>query len=183
MNNKDIQTLLNTWAGELKTPLIIDGIIGPLSRGRIKEFQKEHGLVEDGIAGPITQYELMFYKYKNFAKSEFKCKCGGRFCDGYPSKVDESLLQQLQLIRNYFGVPVIITSGIRCKTHNYNVAGVDSSQHVYGRAADIKVQKVSPDLVYNYANETNKDGCVIRYKTFNHIDRRGYRLRLDYRNR
>ncbi|QSX07651.1 peptidoglycan-binding protein [Alkalibacter rhizosphaerae] len=183
MDNKVMQGLLNTWDKGRTTPLVMDGIIGPLSREKIRRFQKEHGLVVDGIAGPITKYELMFYKYKDFEKSEFKCKCGGRFCNGYPAKVEESLLKQLQQIRNYFGKPVIITSGIRCRTHNHNVAGADTSQHVHGKAADIKVQGVSPDLVYSYANQINRDGCVIRYKTFNHIDRRGYRLRLDYRNR
>lgn len=36
----------------------IDGIIGPSTKDAIKAFQKDHGLKEDGIAGPKTQEEF-----------------------------------------------------------------------------------------------------------------------------
>lgn len=39
-------------------------------------------------------------------------------------------------IRERFGVPMIITSGYRCKKVNELVGGVDNSQHMKGEAVD-----------------------------------------------
>lgn len=183
MDNKQIQERLNLWSKDkLETGnLSIDGIIGSKTRNVIKAFQKSHGLIVDGIPGAHTQYELMFYKYNNFSKKEFKCNCGGKYCNGYPVFIDEGLIIYLQKMRDYFKRSVIVTSGLRCRNYNKDVGGVDDSQHLLGRAADIKVNGISTDMVYNYANQINVDGCIIRYNTFNHLDRRGYRLRLDYR--
>lgn len=37
----------------------VDGIAGPLTVSAIKSFQKDHGLTDDGIAGPKTRRELI----------------------------------------------------------------------------------------------------------------------------
>ena len=42
----------------------------------------------------------------------------------------------LDSIRDRFAVPVIVTSGYRCKRLNKLVGGVDNSQHVKGEAVD-----------------------------------------------
>ena len=180
MNKKQIQTLLNIWLKSRGLTLLkVDGIIGPLSKGATKEFQSAHGLKVDGIPGPLTQYELMFYKYPSFKKSEFKCKCGGKFCNGYPVRVDENLLILLQKIRQHFGKPVIINSGIRCEKHNASkdVKGEPDSQHLYGTAADFRVVGVKPSEVYSYAHKINPNGGVGSYSTFTHVDTRGKRAR------
>ncbi len=39
----------------------IDGKIGPLSKQAIKDFQRSHGLVVDGIVGPKTWVKLRSY--------------------------------------------------------------------------------------------------------------------------
>ncbi|MBF7097499.1 D-Ala-D-Ala carboxypeptidase family metallohydrolase [Alkalibacter mobilis] len=184
LDNREMQMLINEWLGESDVgiqKLEIDGKIGPLSRGAFIEFQRDKKLKVDGMCGPETQYELMFYKYKNFRKEEFKCKCNGLGCDGYPVKVDESLIALLQSIRKYFGKPLNISSGIRCPIHNNKVGGTKNSYHMKGRAADFKVSGVSPDLVYAKSSELNGTGGVIRYKTFTHLDTRKGKLRLDYR--
>lgn len=185
MENTEIQKLLNTWS--LAEPgmeiLAVDGILGPKSRAMAKLFQKEHGLKVDGIVGPNTRYELTFYRYKNFRKWEFRCRCGGAHCDGYPAKVDVGLLERLQKVRDHYGVPVTVTSGLRCKAHNCLSGGAEGSQHLYGRAADFVAAGVEMESLYSYMNDINPDGGLIRYDTFHHVDRRGYNLRLDYRNR
>ena len=42
--------------------LEVDGIFGPITLKRVKEFQKKHGLVVDGIVGPKTWAELLKVK-------------------------------------------------------------------------------------------------------------------------
>ena len=82
----------------------------------------------------------------NFNRSEFACKCGQCGFD----TVDAELLEVLEHLREAFDAPVTISSGCRCATHNKNEGGSDKSQHLYGRAADIKVQGATAELVYNY---------------------------------
>ena len=73
----------------------------------------------------------------NFTVAEFACKDGSD-----PVFVDSSLAALLQKIRDHFGRPVVITSGYRTAAHNKSVGGAAYSQHLYGRAADIRVQGI-----------------------------------------
>jgi len=89
------------------------------------------------------------------------------------------LCQQLEKIRFYTG-PIIINSGVRCKLHNKRVGGVANSQHLVGRAADIRVKNMSARDLYNRLlvlkrQEVIKIGYIQLYKTKNfvHIDVRG----------
>lgn len=36
-------------------PVAVDGIFGPVTENALRHFQRDHGLVPDGIAGPLTQ--------------------------------------------------------------------------------------------------------------------------------
>lgn len=157
-----------------------DGVFGDETETVVKAFQEDHGLKSDGIIGPKTLNEMMYYAYKDFTKDEFACNCE-TYCSGFPVDLDEDLLVLLQNIRDYFRKPVVITSAIRCKQHNENVGGVAGSQHLYGKAADIKVIGVSASDVYFYADKINPNGGVGRYNTFTHVDARGEHKRFDYR--
>nr|WP_256476213.1 D-Ala-D-Ala carboxypeptidase family metallohydrolase [Anaerofustis sp. NSJ-163] len=81
-------------------------------------------------------------KVKYFKKSEFKCQCGGKYCNGYPAEMSSKLIDILEELREYFGKPITITSGLRCSKHNANVGGVSNSKHMYGKAADIYIAGV-----------------------------------------
>lgn len=81
--------------------------------------------------------------FKNFKKSEYKCKCKGKYCNGYPSEIAMKLVMEDQYLRNHFGVAVKLTSGVRCKNHNKNVGGVSDSRHMKGLASDKNVSGVS----------------------------------------
>jgi hypothetical protein len=48
-----LQTGLNLMPSKL-TALVADGVYGAKTTGRVKELQQGHGLVPDGITGPIT---------------------------------------------------------------------------------------------------------------------------------
>lgn len=145
---KELQKLLNKKGYRLS----VDGIIGVDTKNAIKSIQSKKGLKSDGIAGADTIKALKgsssgsstvnWDKVKYFKKSEFKCQCGGKYCNGYPAEMSPKLIDILEALRKYFGKPVTITSGLRCKQHNKNVGGVSNSQHQYGKAADIYIAGV-----------------------------------------
>ena len=95
----------------------------------------------------------------DFQVRELRCR------DGTDTvMVDEALTVVLQCIREHFGKAVVITSGYRTPAHNAVVGGAKSSQHLLGRAADIRVQGVSVEDVAAYAENLMPDwGGVGRY--------------------
>ncbi len=109
----------------------------------------------------------------NFRVREFACSDGSD-----PIFIDSELIKILQKIRDHFKKPITITSGYRTPTRNKVVGGTTYSQHLYGMAADIKVDGVSPQKVAQYAETllTNRGGIGI-YATFTHIDVRATKSR------
>ena len=103
---------------------------------------------------------------KNFKLDEFKCKCGK--CD--PILVDDVLVAWLQKIRDHFGKSVNINSGYRCEAHNASpkVGGSKSSHHVKGKAADIRVEGITPVEVAKYAESIGIKRIGL-YDNFVHI--------------
>lgn len=122
----------------------------------------------------------MMYLSKNFREEEFTCKCGK--CKEVPAHMKENLIllcQQLEKIRFYTGA-IIINSGVRCSAHNKRVGGVPNSQHLQGKAADIRVKNMYIEDLYNRIVELKRQeiikiGYIQLYKTkkFVHIDIRG----------
>ena len=95
----------------------------------------------------------------DFKVRELRCRDGSDTV-----MVDETLTVVLQCIREHFGKPVTITSGYRTAAHNAAVGGAKSSQHLLGRAADIRVEGVSVEDVAAYAESLMPDwGGVGRY--------------------
>lgn len=109
----------------------------------------------------------------NFKVKEFACSDGSD-----PIFIDTDLVNILQKIRNHFGKAVTITSAYRTPTHNKAVGGTAYSQHLYGKACDIKVNGVAPKKVAAYVEKLmpNKGGIGI-YKTFTHVDVRAVKSR------
>ena len=113
---------------------------------------------------------------KNFHMDEFRCKCCGEY------RASDALLILLQAVREYFGVPVIVNSGYRCKTHNAEVGGELGSRHMKGDAADIMVVGIPSMLVYEFIDENfgNLVGLAVINERANHVDTRGFRARWTY---
>ena len=55
------------------------------------------------------------------------------------------LANLLEQVRKCLGKPIIINSAFRCKALNDAVGSKDTSQHLQGCAADIRVSGISPD--------------------------------------
>lgn len=111
----------------------------------------------------------------NFNAREFRCKDGSD-----PFFVDSALVELLQQIRDHFGKAVVINSAYRTPTHNAKEGGTKYSQHLYGKAADIRISGVSVDTLADYAESLLGDtGGVGRYyaKGFVHVDVRAVKAR------
>ena len=109
----------------------------------------------------------------NFKVKEFACTDGSD-----PVFIDSELVNVLQKIRAHFGKSVTITSAYRTPTKNKAVGGETYSQHLYGKAADIKVKGVTPQKVAAYAEKLLPGkGGIGTYSTFTHIDVRSTKAR------
>jgi len=71
---------------------------------------------------------------RNFSRAEFACRCGCGATEPAPE-----LVALLETLREAYGKPLVITSGLRCLPHNLAVGGVPHSAHVTGEAADVAV--------------------------------------------
>jgi hypothetical protein len=91
-----------------------------------------------------------------FTREEFRCQCGGKYCDGFPVEPQEFMVRTVNEIRRRLGAPITIVesggSGVRCKQHNANVGGVANSLHLTGNAADLH-SFASPDEMARVAEE------------------------------
>lgn len=115
------------------------------------------------------------YISKNFRVREFACKDGSD-----PIFIDDELVSVLQQIRDHFGKAVTITSAFRTASYNSSkkVGGAKYSQHLYGKAADIKVSGVAASVVADFAETLMPStGGVGRYSTFTHVDVRKVKSR------
>ena len=118
---------------------------------------------------------------KNFAKSEFECKCG---CE-MPKHVEENvkeLADNLQIVRDMLGGPIRINSAYRCEAHNKDIGGSPFSQHIQGKAADIVIKDLRPEQVIVALDRMIdagfiKQGGIGSYQTFTHYDIRGKEAR------
>lgn len=119
----------------------------------------------------------------HFSVEEFACNDG----TPYPSRWVESrlrpLCEALEILRSDLGgKPILIDSGFRTETYNRRIGGARLSQHVQGRAADIRVAKTDPSMVIAAALELYDAGKLEigglgEYPTFTHVDvRPGERL-------
>jgi peptidoglycan hydrolase-like protein with peptidoglycan-binding domain len=139
----------------------VDGDWGQLSKTACKAFQKDYGLTADGIFGASTEKKILaviasgevpktqtatgdfWDEIEFFDREEFRCKCGGKYCDGFPAEPKEAMVRIADKLRRNLGVPITIVSGLRCSQWNAIQGGVANSQHMYGEAADIYAKGVS----------------------------------------
>jgi len=118
---------------------------------------------------------------ENFSLSEFDCKDGGELPIALlPNVLD--LADNLQVLRDYLGVPISINSAYRSLEHNRKIKGSTKSQHLLAKAADIVVESKSPDEVANIIKYLISEGKMMQgglkaYDTFTHYDIRGYKAR------
>ena len=196
MTTKQIQCLL-TYLGY--DPGQIDGIDGKKTQSALEAFRADYGVGAEGLVGAVARTVSKVERpseaeqettgkpktgtfwddIRYFTREEFRCKCGGRYCDGYPADIDMSMVKIADEIRNRIGKPIQINSGLRCKTHNANVGGVPNSQHLLGNAADLGCPiGCTPAQMASIAEEIMGDtGGIGIYPWGIHIDTRSAKSR------
>lgn len=100
------------------------------------------GNTNEDVVDPVTG--TFWDEIEFFDPEEMKCKCKGKYCDGYPHEIQPLLMQILDRARRWSGHPIQVISGLRCEIHNRNEKGNVRSQHMYGEAADVYFYGVSP---------------------------------------
>lgn len=167
------------------------------TRDAVFDFQTAYGTIGvDGIPGPETEAALIdavatgkyfnsvpeetleqhqeepdsgdfWADIKHFKREEFRCKCNGLYCNGFPADPQPGMVYLADAAREYFGRPGHVVSGLRCAVWNRKQGGVENSQHMYGEAVDLRIDGVSaadllafikrqPGVRYAYAiNSTN----------------------------
>lgn len=161
MTAKQKQALL-AYLGYYDGPL--DGLWGEKSQRATIDFQRAYmePTAVDGIFGAATEQRILeviasgekpkesvnvdtapgFWKdIRYFTRAEFRCPCGK--CGGFPVEPEEKLVRLADQLREHFGAPVIVSSGVRCQAHNDELDGsAKNSYHLRGKAMDFCVRGV-----------------------------------------
>ena len=86
------------------------------------------------------------------------------------------LITRLQKLRDCLNKPIKILSGYRTRTYNKKIGGSSNSEHVKGRAADIRVKGVPLKKVTQLADSLGFTGIIAYPKRhFVHLDMRSGR--------
>ena len=148
----------------------IDGIDGARTKAAIARFRADYGMGAEGLiaaiagtavkverttepetaAGDKQQTGTFWDGIKHFTRAEFKCKCGGRYCNGYPAEMQEAVVKIADAAREHFGKPAHVISGLRCRQWNAHEGGVANSQHMYGEAIDLRIDGVDSETMRQF---------------------------------
>lgn len=184
-----------------------DGALGRNTMAAVKRFQADYGLTADGDPGAATKKMLLgavagtaakvekpeavpgeaektgtfWDDIQFFTRAECRCKCGGRFCNGYPAKMAEETMRMADEIRRRAGVPLNNNSALRCPQWNAHEGGVATSLHQYGQAIDLapiggnisteKLQQIAREVMTEKIPGRGGLGC---YSWGVHIDNGKY---------
>ena len=167
---KTIQTAISAYGSQA---LVIDGLAGPKTVETTKKYQLVVGLTANGIADELTRAKITGTKVeepatdtnvdrttgtfwdgiKHFDRAEFACHCGGKYCNGFPAEMQEKLIVVADRVREHFGAPARVSSGVRDSRHNAAVGGVSNSRHLTGKAMDFTVSGKTSAQVLAYVQQ------------------------------
>ena len=155
--------------------LVDDGLAGPKTMAALKLYQEARALPQTGRVDDAT-WDMLMEESPNlpdrepvpevgtpaegsttvvsfwpgivyFKREEMRCKCGGKYCNGFPAEPQQLLMELADRARQHFGRPAHVVSGLRCQRWNQIQGGVANSQHMYGEAMDICIDGVSADAL------------------------------------
>lgn len=164
-----------------KSGLTVDGICGSATEGKLIEAVSSGKFATGANTTTATTSTVtsnttsksttgtFWDAIQHFSRDEFKCQCGGKYCNGYPGEPSQQLVEIAEDVREHFGGKTItVSSGMRCTKHNAAVGGVSNSRHNpevwngVGKAMDFCVAGVSGATVNAYCQTLVKAG-KLRY--------------------
>lgn len=173
----------------------IDGDWGTLSKTATKAFQYDNDLTPDGVFGDATAKAVKaavandrfktepvsdtddgdagtFWDHiRYWSRDEFRCQCGGKYCNGFPAEPDQTLVELVDDLRHRAGRPGHRSSGLRCETWNAMQGGVGNSKHKYGKALDFFIEGLSGDQLLVMALEDPRTSYAYKIEgQYVHVD-------------
>ncbi len=112
----------------------------------------------------------------HFSTGEFACRDGRLYPDAWVQSRLVPLCQTLEVIRAAIDKPIVIISGYRSPEHNAKVRGAKASQHMEGRAADIRVADLNAGALWAAIKGLHGQGALPnlgglgRYTGWVHVD-------------
>ena len=106
-------------------------------------------------------------RWPNFSFAEMACQETGE-CE-----INEATMDRMQLLRDYCGLPLTITSGSRRPLHSIEAAKAAPGTHAMGRAVDIACNGVEALDLIEEALEVRFTGFGVQQKgehRFLHLD-------------
>jgi peptidoglycan hydrolase-like protein with peptidoglycan-binding domain len=139
--------------------LTVDGYGGPETDKQLRyavynELEKPEPVddVPDNNVSDITTPTGTFWDHiRYWNREEFRCRCGGKYCNGFPAEPDQTLVELVDDIRHKAGRPGIPSSGLRCATWNSIQGGVTNSDHTKGKALDFSIEGMSGAQLHSLA--------------------------------
>ena len=172
-------------------PDAIDGIWGPRSAQATSELQRKLDIPDDGIWGAQTDAAVReqifsgadlpeepektgsFWDHiRYWTREEWRCQCGGAYCNGFPAEPDQTLAELVDDIRHKAGAPGHRSSGIRCEIHNQNEGGVWNSRHLTGKALDFYIEGMTGAQLLDLAQKDSRTryAYIIGNGPYVHVD-------------
>lgn len=133
-----------------------------------------------GITKSLESSDSISNKSPNFTWGE-ATKNGGRIpkTESITANIIKLAIALEKLRADLGGKSISITSWYRDPVSNRQVGGAKDSRHLYGDAADINIEGMSPQEVQDYLDPIWEGGLGYG-KTFTHCDLRGSRARWNY---
>lgn len=115
----------------------------------------------------------------HFTVEELSCRCCGKLpMDTLEMRMNlYNLVGLLEWIRGRTRAPIHINCAYRCEKHNKEVGGASQSTHMKNLGADITVQGMKPQEVFELidSDPMARGGGLKAYSTFVHVDAWKYR--------
>lgn len=156
-----------------------DGIWGPLTETAVLEavYTYDDGPTEteaDSTADAVLDRQLAerFAGIQYIRPEEARCRCGGKYCSGFPALPDREMLELADDLRRKTGRALIRSSFLRCPQHNANEGGVGNSKHMRGKALDFMLEGMSGQELYQLAKADPRTSYtyVIGNGPYVHVD-------------
>ena len=156
-----------------------DGIWGPLTETAVLEavYTYDDGPAEaeaDSTGDAVLDRQLAerFAGIQYISPEEARCRCGGKYCSGFPALPDREMLELADDLRRETGIALIRSSFLRCPQHNANEGGVGNSKHMRGKALDFMLEGMSGQELYQLAKADPRTSYtyVIGNGPYVHVD-------------